>query len=340
MRRLREERADAGIDLRHEMAAREPQVDREYREADRAERHEADLDLAPRQLLAEQRPDADSDREHREEQREHVLAAAQHVARVRRQLREIDRAVEPEPGDAEHRAPDDDVLVADLQVAPRLAQRVPVDPEPRIDRGRLGNRAACEPAQDRDGEDQRRNGDEPTRLDRDHEAAGDRPEQDGHERAHLDKPVAAGELGVRQMLRQDRVLDGAEQRRVDAEERKRGEQEWNVLPPQAERADRHDRDLEELDPADQPRLLELVRELPRGRREQHEREDEYRADQVDDRGRVERRRRHGLERHEHDERVLEDVVVPRTQELRPEERRETALAQKIELVRLVHVSSP
>jgi hypothetical protein len=54
------------------------------------------------------------------------------------------------------------------------------------------------------------------------------------------------------LLREDRVFDGAEQRRVDAEERERGEQERDALLPEAQGADQHDRDLEELDPADEP----------------------------------------------------------------------------------------
>ena len=61
-------------------ARREPQVDREQRQADRAERHEPDLDLAPRQALAQQRADADADREQREQERDDVLVAAQDVA--------------------------------------------------------------------------------------------------------------------------------------------------------------------------------------------------------------------------------------------------------------------
>ena len=48
---------------------------------------------------------------------------------------------------------------------------------------------------------------------------------------------------------------------------------------------------------------------------------------------VDRRVARGLERDEHDERVLEDVVVGRAEKLRPEERREAALAEQRELAR-------
>ena len=51
---------------------REVQVDGEQRQADRAERHQADLDPAAREPLAQERADADADREDREQQRDHV----------------------------------------------------------------------------------------------------------------------------------------------------------------------------------------------------------------------------------------------------------------------------
>ncbi len=225
---------------------------------------------------------------------------------------------------------------ADDEVAPRLAHRVPVDREVGSDRWSERDRAAREPARNRDGEHERSGGDEPSRLDRHDEPAGDRAQQDRDEGAHLDEAVATGQFRGRQVLRQDRVLDGAEQRRMDAEEPERREQQRNALLPEAERADDHDRDLEDLDPADESRLLELVGELPRGGREQHERRDEHGADQVDDGRRVEPHCRGRLEGHEHDERILEHVVVRGPEELGPEERREAALAEEVELVGCVH----
>ena len=59
--------------------------------------------LRPGEPLAGERAHADADREHREQQRHHVLVAAQHVARERRERREEDRAEEPQPRDAEER---------------------------------------------------------------------------------------------------------------------------------------------------------------------------------------------------------------------------------------------
>ena len=81
-------------------------------------------------------------------------------------------------------------------------------------------------------------------LHRDQQPAGDGAEQDGDEGAHLDQAVAADEFVVLQVLRQDRVLDRAEQRRVHAQQRQRDEQQREVALPEAGETDRHDRDLE------------------------------------------------------------------------------------------------
>ena len=325
--------AHAARSRRVHSARREPQVDREQREPDRAERHEADLDLAARQPLAQQRSHADADREQRQQQREHVLVAAEHTLGERRKLGQVDRAVEPEPRDAEHRAPDDEVFLRDLQVAPRFGDGIPVDGKFRRDGRCQRDSPARKPAgnghHDREYAREQRS----IRLDRNDKPAGDRAEQDRDERAGFDEAVAADKLAHREVLRQDRVLDRPEQRRVQAEQRERREQQADARQDEPGQADHHDRDLEQLDPADHPRFLVFVGELARRRRERHERQDEDRADQVDDHAAVDRQILRGLERDEHDKRILEDVVVGRTEKLRPEERREAALAEQRELAR-------
>ena len=61
-----EEFADAQqMARRRQRMTGEEQVDREHAHADRAERHQADLDAPLRQLFAHQRADADADRERR-----------------------------------------------------------------------------------------------------------------------------------------------------------------------------------------------------------------------------------------------------------------------------------
>jgi hypothetical protein len=109
VRGLRRELGEAADRRRREAAAREPQVDREHGEPDRAERDEPELDAPVRQALAQERPDADADREQREQERHDRLVAADVVAREAGELREVHRAVEPEPRDPHHREPHDAV---------------------------------------------------------------------------------------------------------------------------------------------------------------------------------------------------------------------------------------
>src|SRR5678810_841035 len=63
---------------RRQAARGEVKVDREHAHADRAERHQADLDVAARQHFAQQRADADADREDDEEQRRDLPVALEH----------------------------------------------------------------------------------------------------------------------------------------------------------------------------------------------------------------------------------------------------------------------
>src|SRR5262249_43616000 len=88
-------------------------------------------------------------------------------------------------------------------------------------------------------------------------------------------------------------------------------------------------DLDRLDEAHEPRLVDLVRQLAGRGREQEERSHEDRGAQVDERIRRERPG-HGPEREQDDERVPEDVVVERAEELGPEEGTEAAKAQESE----------
>ena len=81
------------------------------------------------------------------------------------------------------------------------------------------------------------------------------------------------------------------------------------------------------------RLVVLVGELAAGGREQQERQDEQRADHQA--GQRRRQPAHlQLVGHHHRERELEQVVVGGAEELGPEERREAALREQRELVRM------
>jgi len=93
---------------------------------------------------------------------------------------------------------------------------------------------------------------------------------------------------------------------------------------------RHDADLQPLDEHDQRLLVQLVRQLTAGGREQQKRQDEERTDHQP--GQRRRQPAHlQLVGDQHGEGEFEEVVVGRAEELRPEKRRETALAQQGEL---------
>src|SRR5262249_39962449 len=159
--------------------------------------------------------------------------------------------------------------------------------------------------------------------------ARDRARQNRDEGGRLDEGVAGDELVLVEMLREDAVLDRPEQGRVRAHEEQDREQQRRAAGSKRERTDRHEQDLDELDEADEPRLVELFRQLAGRGREEEERRDEERGAQVYERIRRERPG-HGPEGEQDDERVPEDVVVERAEELGPEEGAEAAKSEETE----------
>jgi hypothetical protein len=128
----------------------------------------------------------------------------------------------------------------------------------RRDCRRLGNAARNQVAGDGDRDRRRAGEDRSVGLDRDHQPADDLAQQDRDEGSHLDQPVAANQFVVSQVLRQYRVLDRPEQRRMHAHQAESDKQQHQVAPVKSDRADDHDADLENLDQADQARLFVLV----------------------------------------------------------------------------------
>ena len=169
--------------------------------------------------------------------------------------------------------------------------------------------------------------------------AGDFAQQDADEGAHLDDAVAAHQLLGFQLLRQVGVLDRAEQRRMQAHAGHRRHQQPQGMGHPADAGHQHDGDLEQLDEARQPALVELVGDLAGGGREQHEGQDEQARDQVVQQGRIERGPGQGVIGQHDQQRGLEQVVVEGAQELGPEEGAKTALRQQGKLVRLAHAQN-
>jgi hypothetical protein len=154
---------------------------------------------------------------------------------------------------------------------------------------------------------------------------------------HLHQAVAAGELGVLQVLRQVGVLHRAEERRMQAHEEDADSTERRAVGQEPDCGDHHHHDLEVLHEAHQAGALELVGELARGGREEQERRDEDRADHEARGGAVAAAPAAPLVGGEQREGELEQVVVRGAEELRPEERREAALGEECELAVAGHI---
>ena len=163
------------------------------------------------------------------------------------------------------------------------------------------------------------------------DAAGQRAEQDGDEGAALDQRIAADEFVLAQVLRQDGVLDWPEERRVQAEQEQRAQENVQAVQVKAERSDAHDRHFQHFHDPGQRRLVVLVGQLPGRCREEEEGEDEDPRREVGEQlGRKPCPARR-LKGQQDDERVLEQVVVEGPEELGNEEGRETPRPEQGEL---------
>ena len=147
---------------------------------------------------------------------------------------------------------------------------------------------------------------------------------------HLHDRVAADQLRGVEVLRQDREFERPEESGLHAEQEQHREERYHVLEVEREAGQRGDPDFADLHQANEPRLLELVGEGAGGGREQEERQDEQSGGEVD----VDAARILGgqeAEGQDDDERLLEQVVVERAEELRDEERRQAPGAEQSEL---------
>ena len=126
---------------------------------------------------------------------------------------------------------------------------------------------------------------------------------------------------------------------MQSHQEQRGHQERQVAAVKSHRAQRHDGDLGELHQAHQKRFFELVGELPRGGREQEERQDENRLGQIRKGVGVEPAHARRVERDQYDQGVLEDVVVEGAEELGEEKREEAPLPEQLVLVVPAHFTS-
>ncbi len=137
----------AAAPRRPRAASRRGQIEPEQRQADRAEGHQADFNVLGRHALAEQRADADADGEGGQQQVTAPSPPPSTFLAKAGKLREEQRAVEPEPGDAENRQEDRAVLAREADVAPGFGQRIRIDDEIGYRRRRRRNAAAGDVAE-------------------------------------------------------------------------------------------------------------------------------------------------------------------------------------------------
>ena len=155
--------------------------------------------------------------------------------------------------------------------------------------------------------------------------------EDGDIGAGFDQAGAAEHFVALEVLRQDRIFDRAEERRVNPHRRQRGEQQRDVVEQKAGRPEQHDPDLGGFDDADDARLVMRVGELPGERRKQEEGGDEQAAGDG-----AERRFLLGVaidaEDHQHHHRGAEQIVVEGAQELGDEDRQEAPGLHEVDSV--------
>ena len=218
----------------------------------------------------------------------------------------------------------------EFEVAPGFGDRVPVDAQIGVGGGGGRNGAACEIAQDGDADHRR--GHQAGAAAAGQQAAGKRADQYGDEGAGFHQRVAADQFLLLQVLGQDGIFHRPEQGRVGSHQEQGGEQQRQAVAGETEGGDQHDADLEQLDEADQARLLELVGQLAGGGREQEERQDEEAGAQVHQKLGVGARHGAGTIGEQDHQRILEDVVVERAEKLGDEERQEAPLPHQTVLV--------
>ena len=162
-------------------------------------------------------------------------------------------------------------------------------------------------------------------------AAGDRAAENCEKGRALDERIARRKFLARQMVGQDAVFDGAEQRAGDAEENERAKERGDIGEKKAGRGQCCDGDLRDAEPAHDARLVIFVGEFAADRRQKKERRDEGRAGE-----RNERRAALGRMRQDQENQgVLQEIVVEGGEELTPEQWRETPRSEK----RMRHVEA-
>ena len=161
-----------------------------------------------------------------------------------------------------------------LQVAPGFSDRVPVDFQPRVS-SRCGRNIACNQPPHH-GQRHAGNGHiaVPNFGNRHKQPARNVAQQNRYKGTHLHHAVAAGELSLRQHLRQVGKLDRAKQRGVQAHQKRAEQQHGDMVRIKPIGGQQHDADLQVLHKPDHRRLVVFVSQLPCRGAEQQKRQNE------------------------------------------------------------------
>ena len=139
-------------------------------------------------------------------------------------------------------------------------------------------------------------------------------------------------LIVVQLIRKNAVLDGTEEGGLDSHQKQHSHQCGDTAEIKSHGTHRHDDDFGELDVANEPCLVELVRELAGRRRKEKERQNEYARGHRDHYLRIHPCRGREPPGDEHHHGVFEYVVVEGAQELGQKQRQKAPRLKQGELL--------
>ena len=176
---------------------------------DRGKRNQMGADLAVQQTRAQHGADSDADREHGQQQGDHLTLGTQRVAGDGGEFGQQGGADRPKPAQAQDRQPDRAVAGGLTGDRRGFAQHVPADVQGAVGRGGGRNSECGSQAEQRDGDA----GDGHDRwavVKQSQCAAGHGAGENGEEGGGLDHAVAGDQFTVAQVVRQDAVFQRPE----------------------------------------------------------------------------------------------------------------------------------
>ncbi len=212
---------------------------------------------------------------------------------------DIDQGAEkPEIGNTKHGQPKRPVGAQAAQAVENLAERVETK-----QLGRAGRRNARNPETgvitgDGDGDHQQTDQRQMVFPNAEDGAAQRRAQDDRHEGAHLQEPIAARQVFVGQHFGQDAVLGRTEKRRVQAHQKNRRQHHLNISRNKSAASENHDGDFKDFYRDEKGALAINIGEMAGVAGKQRGGQDEKKGDQLDVAVGIFRRQ---IDRHEGDD---------------------------------------